>query len=173
MTNDLNTITIKIQSSVKPEIRKYQAYANTLKDYLLKDDFLRILQGWKFTPEMIEDLESVMLRYPRYSLNTKQMEWLDEYRSSIVAPDDNVTTNKPCYSDDLIKLFHGNTYLIEQLNGKSDVEIARLIKKWAKEKDGLGKPLIDNPDNYGYKTKFADALLRNRIVENKNFRIKL
>lgn len=87
MTNDMNTITIKISSSVKPEIRKYQAYANTLKDCLLKDDFLRILQVWKFTPEMIEDLESVMLRYPRYSLNTKQMEWLEEYRDNIVMTD--------------------------------------------------------------------------------------
>lgn len=87
MTNDMNTITIKISSSVKPEIRKYQAYANTLKDYLLKDDFLRILQGWEFTPEMIEDLESVMLRYPRYSLNEKQKEWLEAYRSSIVTSD--------------------------------------------------------------------------------------
>lgn len=173
MTNDLNTIAIKISSGEKPEIRKYKGYAKSLKDYLLKDDFLRILQGWKFTPEMIEDLESVMSSYPRYSLNEKQKEWLEEYCSSIVAPDDNVTTYKKQYTNDLIKLFHGNIDLIDKLNGKSDVEIARLIKKWAKEKDGLGKPLIDNPDNYGYKTKFADALLRNRIVENKNFRIKL
>lgn len=88
MTNDLKTIVIKIPSSVKPEIRKYQAYANTLrKDCLLYDDFMRYLNGWKFTSEMIRDLKSVMSEYPQYSLNTMQMEWLEEYRNSIVTTD--------------------------------------------------------------------------------------
>ena len=79
MENDLKTIMIKIPSSVKPEIRKYQAYANTLrKDCLLYDDFMRYLNGWKFTPEMIRDLKSVMSEYPQYSLNVEQMKWLEE-----------------------------------------------------------------------------------------------
>lgn len=88
MENDLKTIVIKIPSSVKPEIRKYQGYANTLrKDCLFYDDFMRYLNGWKFTPEMIRDLKSVMSEYPQYSLNTMQMEWLEEYRNSIVTTD--------------------------------------------------------------------------------------
>lgn len=91
----------------------------------------------------------------------------------MVTADRNVATNKSNYSDDLIKLFNGNTNLIEQLIGKSDNDIAHLIKKWAKEKDKFGKPLIENPDNYGNKQKFANALLANRIVKNSNFRIKL
>ena len=275
---DLGVLLCKIPSSVKPEISKYQRYANTLKKELLHDDFIRTLNGWKFTPEMIRDLISVMLEYPKYSLNTMQMEWLEEYRNSIVTayvdvtinepsysddlidynldketledfarcsrepekikhyircadrllmdgllPDDffailkeweftdkdveslksvmevfsscslntmqmewleeyrnsivtadrNVATNKSNYSDDLIKLFNGNTNLIEQLIGKSDNDIAHLIKKWAKEKDKFGKPLIENPDNYGNKQKFANVLLANGIVKNSNFRIKL
>ena len=88
MENDLKTIMIKIPSSMKPEYRKYLAYANTLrKDCLFHDDFMRYLNGWRFTPEMIRDLKSVMLRYPRYSLNEEQMKWLEEYCSSIVTPD--------------------------------------------------------------------------------------
>ena len=159
---------------MKPEIRKYQGYANTLKKQcLLYDDFMCALKNWKFTPEMIRDLKSVMLEYPMYSINTIQMKWLEEYRSSIVTTDRNVATNKSYYSDDLIKLFNGNTDLIEQLIGKSDNDIAHLIKKWAKEKDKFGKPLIENPDNYGNKQKFANALLANGIVKNSNFRIKL
>lgn len=87
--NDLKTImSVGRVNSVKPEIRKYQAYANTLrKDCLLYDDFMRYLNGWKFTPEMIRDLKSVMSEYPQYSLNTMQMEWLEEYRNSIVTTD--------------------------------------------------------------------------------------
>ncbi len=75
-------------SSVKPEIRKYQGYANTLKKQcLLYDDFMCALKNWKFTPEMIRDLKSVMLEYPMYSINTIQMEWLEEYCNSIVTTD--------------------------------------------------------------------------------------
>lgn len=161
--------------SREPEKVKYyiRCADKLVMDGLLPDDFMTIMNKWGFTDKDVKALKSVMAEFPNHSLNVEQMEWLEDYRSSIVAPDDNVTTYKKQYTNDLIKLFHGNIDLIDKLNGKSDVEIARLIKKWAKEKDGLGKPLIDNPDNYGYKTKFADALLRNRIVENKNFRIKL
>ena len=175
MENDLKTIVIKIPSSVKPEIRKYQAYANTLrKDCLFHDDFLCYLNRWKFTTEMIRDLKSVMLEYPKCSLNEEQMKWLEEYCNSIVTTDGDVTINKPSYSDDLIKLFNGNTYLIEQLIGKSDNDIAHLIKNWAKEKDKFGKPLIENPEN-GLKSSFAKELKANGIIKQskKTFRIKL
>lgn len=175
MTNDLKTIKWEIPSSVKPEIRHYQACANTLrKDCLLYDDFIRTLNGWKFTPEMIRDLKSVMLAYPKYSLNTMQMEWLEEYCNSIVTTDGDVTINEPSYSDDLIKLFNGNTNLIKQLIGKSDNDIARLIKNWAKEKDKFEKPLIENPEN-GLKSRFAKELKANGIIKQseKTFRTKL
>lgn len=175
MENDLKTIVIKIPSSVKPEIRKYQWYANTLrKDCLFHDDFMCQLNRWQFTPEMIRDLKSVMLEYPKCSLNEMQMEWLEEYRSSIVTTDGDVTINEPSYSDDLIKLFNGNTDLIEQLIGRPDNDIARLIKKWAKEKDRFEKPLIENPEN-GLKSRFAKELKANGIIKQseKTFRIKL
>ena len=58
--------------------------------------------------------------------------------------------------------------------GASDDEIARKIKGWAKEKDKLGKPLIENPEN-GLKSRFAKELKANGIIKQseKTFRIKL
>ena len=97
---DLGVLVCKILSSVKPEIRKYQAHANALKkDCLLYNDFMRYLNDWKFTPEMIRDLKSV-IDNPKYSLNTMQMEWLEEYRNSIVTTDGDVTINETSYSED-------------------------------------------------------------------------
>lgn len=45
----------------------------------------------------------------------------------------------PQYSKELVGLFHGRRELIDKLVGKSDNEIAVLIKEWAKGKDNLGK----------------------------------
>ena len=58
--------------------------------------------------------------------------------------------------------------------GLSDGEIARKIKGWAKEKDKLGKPLIENPEN-GLKLRFAEELKANGIIKLsiKTFRTKL
>ena len=74
----------------------------------------------------------------------------------------------------LLDLFHNNTYLIAELVGLSDDEIARKIKGWAKEKDKLGKPLIENPEN-GLKSRFAKELKANGMIKQseKTFRIKL
>ena len=54
------------------------------------------------------------------------------------------------------------------------ITIAGKIKGWAKEKDKLGKPLIENPEN-GLKTRFAKELKANGIIKQseKTFRTKL
>ena len=78
------------------------------------------------------------------------------------------------YTPELLMLFHDNKGLISKLVGKSDNEIAALIKKWAGKKDKFGKPLIENPDN-NLKTAFAEALKENRIIKLsvRSFRDKL
>ena len=169
--NELNVIRWRVPSSVPDGNRKMRMYANTLKG-LLKADFMRCLNGWKFSLEDIENLLSEMLDCPRYAINGQQMKWLEEYKESLsVAPDAKVERS---YSGGLLDLFHNNTYLIEELVCLSDDEIARKIKGWAKEKDKLGKPLIENPEN-GLKTRFAKELKANGIIKQseKTFRIKL
>ena len=85
----------------------------------------------------------------------------EEYLSFVIRLKDG-TPGEPSnikreYSDDLVQLFKGHTELINELIGKSDKEISSLIKRWSKEKDKFGKPLIENPDN-NLKTSFATAL---------------
>lgn len=154
MTNDLKTITIKISSSVKPENRKYQAYANTLKDCLLKDDFLRKLQDWKFTTEMIEDLESVMLRCPRYSLNTKQMEWLEEYRNNVCNRNTHKKDNLKKHSFDNIIQYRDKEELKKRLHelidGKSGKDVGIVLAR-AKTVDGY---LTRFPTQKEYESEF-------------------
>ena len=68
------------------------------------------------------------------------------------------------YSDGLKKLFRGHVELLDELVGKSDEEIARLIGKWAKEKDKFGKPKIENPMN-GLKSQFSKELKNAGIIK--------
>lgn len=77
--------------------------------------------------------------------------------------------NKTDYSLELLKLFRDHTELIDQLIGKSDNDIATLIKKWATEKDKFGKPLIENPDN-SLKSEFANALKEAGIIKTSKDR---
>lgn len=78
------------------------------------------------------------------------------------------------YSDGLLNLFHGNIDLIEQLNGLSDNEIAIQIRSWKTQKDKMGRPLIENPDNY-LKSEYARELKENGLIKCNvnNFRNKL
>ena len=78
------------------------------------------------------------------------------------------------YSEELQKLFHNHIYLIDELVGKSDDEIASLIKKWAKEKDRLGNAKIENPENR-LKSAFARELEQAGIIKlsGRTFRDKL
>ena len=78
------------------------------------------------------------------------------------------------YSDELLNLFHRREELINELIGKSDNEIAFLIKKWAKQKDDNGGPLIENPNNR-LQTSFAEELKRNNLIKlsAETFRKKL
>ena len=56
-------------------------------DGLLPDDFFAILKEWGFSDKDVESLKSVMEVFPNHSLNTMQMEWLEEYCNSIVTTD--------------------------------------------------------------------------------------
>lgn len=75
------------------------------------------------------------------------------------------------YSEGLVSLFHGHTELIEQLICLSDDEIAGLITEWAKQKDNLGKPLIENPKN-NLRSAFAQALKRDGIIKGSADRFR-
>lgn len=172
--DDLNIIRIRIPDSRPDRVRKMCSYAYTLKCELLKGDFVHLLQAWKLSGEDVENLLSVMRRYPRYAINEQQMKWLNEYQDSLCnAPDASVLTNGE-FSDKLLKLFHNNEYLIEQLRGLSDGSIADKIRKWKNEKDKFGKPLIENPDNQ-LKSEYARELKSNGLIKcsEKNFRNKL
>lgn len=67
------------------------------------------------------------------------------------------------YSDELLRLFKNNKTLISELVGKSDDEIARQIKQWAKQKDTNGKTLIENPEN-NLRSSFATELKNAGII---------
>lgn len=171
LNNGMRILKVRIPDSRPPEVRKMLGYANTLRG-LLKSDFLRYLKGWALSADDIENLLCAMQRYPRYAINGQQMKWLEEYKESLsVAPD---AKGERSYSGGLLDLFNNNVPLIEELVGLSDDEIARKIKGWAKEKDKLGKPLIENPEN-ALKSRFARELKANGIIKlsEKAFRIKL
>lgn len=75
------------------------------------------------------------------------------------------------YTPELLKLFRDRRELIDELIGKSDNEIAALIKKWAGEKDKLGKPLIENPGN-NLKKAFAEALKEAKVISLSSDRFR-
>lgn len=89
MENDLETLEDFARCSREPEkIKHYIRCADKLlMDGLLPDDFFAILKEWGFSDKDVESLKSVMEVFPNHSLNTMQMEWLEEYRSSIVTTD--------------------------------------------------------------------------------------
>lgn len=80
---EMEIIRIRIPDSRPTEVRKMCSYAYTLKSELLKGKFLHLLQAWKFSSEDIENLVSVMLRYPRNAINEQQMKWLNEYKDAL------------------------------------------------------------------------------------------
>lgn len=171
LNNGMRIPKCRITDSRPPEVRKMLGYANTLRG-LLKSDFLRYLKGWALSADDIENLLCEMQKCPKYAINEQQMKWLEEYKESLsVVPD---AKGERSYLGGLLDLFHNNTDLIAELVGLSDDEIARKIKGWAKEKDKLGKPLIENPEN-GLKSRFAKELKANGIIKLsvKTFRTKL
>lgn len=90
------------------------------------------------------------------------------------APSTNELPIKKEYREELIKLFHGHTHLLNDLIGKSDNEIVSLIRKWAKMKDERNKPFIENPKN-NLKSKFAQELKYAGLINcaENTFRAKL
>lgn len=78
------------------------------------------------------------------------------------------------YTEGLLKLFHNHTELLEQLRGRSDSEIARMIKRWTGEKDKFGNLLIENPNNR-LKSCFSRELKKSGIIKTsvERFSLKL
>lgn len=68
------------------------------------------------------------------------------------------------YSSDLLDLFKGHRELISQFIGKSDIEIAVLIKDWASQRDKFGRPLIENPEN-NLRSLFASELKKSGLIK--------
>lgn len=68
------------------------------------------------------------------------------------------------YGEGLLALFHGNSYLLTELVGKSDTKIAEQIKRWAKTRDNLGRPLIENPEN-SLRSSFAKELKKQDLIK--------
>ena len=85
--------------------------------------------------------------------------------------DDKVHEEVTTYSPELLNLFHNRRELIDELIGKSDNEIAALIKKWAGKKDEFGKPLIKNPGN-NLKKAFAEALKEAKVISLSSDRFR-
>lgn len=112
--------------SREPEkVKRYIRCADRLvKDGLLYDDFIEILKKWKFTDKDVKTIKSVMAEFPNHSLNIEQMEWLEEYRSSITNDD-----KRKCLADFLsINGVSDTDDIINQIdNIKAPKEIRRLF----------------------------------------------
>lgn len=123
----------------------------------------------------------IMKRFNRYGLSytesseSENTRTDDERRTKENKKQEDITNHlKLDDRKELIKLFHGNTYLLNDLVGKSDDEIVSLIGKWARTKDDENKPLIENPQN-NLKSKFAQELKRAGFIKctENTFRTKL
>ena len=78
--------------------------------------------------------------------------------------DNSNNTLQKNYGKGLLNLFHGNTNLIDELNGKTDKQIAYLINKWSKQLNNHNRPLIENPKN-NLRSKFARELKNNGLIK--------
>ena len=96
-------------------------------------------------------------KYKKWVIYPNNVKWMESWAQEVE------TTNK-VYSTILLRLFHNNIYLIDEIVGSSDDEIAKKIKQWAKERDKFGKPLIENPEN-NLRTAFAKALKTNNLIK--------
>jgi len=137
------------------------------------NDYLAIKPHYK---RALDD--SLMIQSLVYADNVYLKEFLIEYDSDdhLFKTGASSETEPPReYTGGLISLFHGHTELIDQLTCLSDDEIKTRITAWAREKDNLGSPLIENPKNYGNKTKYAKCLKENNLIKlsEKQFRQNL
>lgn len=96
-------------------------------------------------------------KYKKWVIYPNNVKWMESWAQEVE------TTNN-VYSTILLRLFHNNIYLIDEIVGSSDDEIAKKIKQWAKERDKFGKPLIENPEN-NLRTAFAKALKANNLIK--------
>ena len=100
----------------------------------------------------------------------------EQYKSNGLITEEPTTEVIPQtkYSPGLLALFKNHAELIDELARESDDEIARQIKKWAKEKDETGRALIENPEN-GLRLKYAQLLKEAGIIKLsvESFRKKL
>lgn len=147
-----------------------------------------LLKSWMDNKGKFMDAEKQLTFFADISAIKANIRMVREYLESVQPEEKNNSKNvneipkkedekpeeKTVYTPELLKLFKNRAELIDELIGKSDKEIAALIKKWAGEKDKLGKPLIENPYN-NLKTAFAESLKENRIIKlsKRSFRNKL
>lgn len=145
-----NSITAYMDSVIEV----FSEFDIDLVDYLKKDS--------DFEPEFGDYND---FRAKRYS---------NEPKTKKNAPCTNGFSTKVEYREELIELFNGNTYLLSELVGKSDDEIVSLISKWARMKDDINKPLIENPKN-NLRSKFAKELKQAGFIKctENTFRTKL
>lgn len=78
--------------------------------------------------------------------------------------DETQENNAGRYSEELLRLFHWHTELLDELTTMSYGKIATQIKKWAKKMDERKMPLIENPGNYGNKSAYARALKEKGLI---------
>lgn len=172
---------------------KYEDIALTFKDKSFVGSSFRVLVWWIHRFANILDAElakrgidlmqlqkecGIYVKSPMCSEYTRKTdimyligsyELADYYINAL-----HIQVNENKYSKSLLTLFHNHTELIDELVGKPDKEIANLIKRWAKEKDRLGKPLIEDPKN-NLRQRFADELKKAGIISlsARTFRNKL
>lgn len=164
----------------------YEYYsANSCNDEIRELDTLFIKQHIEQERNLLErtkkgnnsDIIGAYLNYSEKYIEFLENKYIEVNREQEVLSDsinnENDSTIKK-YPEKLLELFRGKDYLIDSLNGLSDKQIAYCIKKWAKEKDKSGKPLIENPDN-ALKSSFAEELKNAGIItqSKRTFRDRL
>ncbi len=159
--------------------------ANSCNDEIRELDTLFIKQHIEQERNLLErtkkgnnsDIIGAYLNYSEKYIEFLENKYIEINREQEVVSDSINNENDPTkkiYPKKLLELFRGKDYLIDSLNGLSDKQIAYCIKKWAKEKDPYGKPLIENPDN-ALKSSFAEELKNAGIISQskRTFRDRL
>ena len=80
--------------------------------------------------------------------------------------DETQENNAGRYSEELLRLFHWHTELLDELTTMSDGEIATQIKEWAKKMDERKMPLIENRKN-NLRAEYARRLYEAGLISCK------
>jgi hypothetical protein len=133
----------------------YVDVSENLTNYYLNSHVVKCLK------DPLEGIKSDAAKF--YTLFLQEVELWQMLHSQPIEKNAQVNENIE-YSDELLCLFKNNKTLISELVGKSDDEIASLLKQWAKQKDTNGKTLIENPEN-NLRSSFATELKNAGIIK--------